>query len=198
MISRLFFALVAFLFWSAGWFSAPVLAQSAVPGSAASENCADARESGQYLIFADISNDKPKWKKFASQAEFEKYRETQATFSIAKVGMENGRVSSATYYVFFESGDHAKYVKHCFRSDGTLASAVVEFRTFYGDYVLTDELEFDTAGRKTRSTRTLRDLATNEPKVVQAEYISELKHLIEGHVYKKVNCLPFAALLKKK
>ncbi|MDM7920952.1 MAG: hypothetical protein QUS14_01525, partial [Pyrinomonadaceae bacterium] len=101
------------------------------------------------------------------------------------------------FYIFFESGDHAKYVKHCFRPDGTLASAVVEFRTFYGDYILIDELEFDTAGRKTRSTRTLRDLATNEPKVVQAEYISDLKHLIEGDIYKKVNRLPFAALLKK-
>ncbi|MDM7921331.1 MAG: hypothetical protein QUS14_03445, partial [Pyrinomonadaceae bacterium] len=99
MISRLFFALVAFLFSSAGGFSASVLAQSAVPGSAPLGNCADTEESGQYLIFADVSTEKPKWKKFASQAELEKYRETQETFTVADVGMENGRVSSAMFYI---------------------------------------------------------------------------------------------------
>jgi hypothetical protein len=198
MIDRLFFASIAFVVWFAAGLCEPVSAQSTAGERASQSSCKNVAESGPYQIFADTSaSEKPKWKRFASESELEKHRETQETFTIAKVGTENGRVRSAYFNVFFESGDHAKYVTHCFRTDGTLASAIVEFRTFYGYYILIDDMEFDTAGKKTRSTRTVRDLGTSEPKVVKAELISDLQNLIDGDVYKKVSRLPFAALLKK-
>src|SRR5690606_28417453 len=86
-----------------------------------------------FLVLADTAatGDETRWERFASHDKLEEYREKRETYSIAKVWLAEGRVASAVFTLFRESGDWAKYVTHCFRKDGSLERATIEYRTFY-------------------------------------------------------------------
>lgn len=154
------------------------------------------------LIFADTSGDeggKPKWKKFASQEAHEKFRESSETYEIAYAWRRNSRLVAANFTYFSESGDWAKYVNHCFRADGSLAKVSIDYRTFYGDFILLKDMYFSTAGRLLKVKSKTLDLTTHEPKKVGRDYLDEnAGHINSVGYYMSVGKLPFAHLLKPK
>lgn len=74
-----------------------------------------------------------------------------------------GNIRAADYWQGTPSGDWSKVTRYCFRGDGTLAFALSELRTFYGNVRVVDRLYFDPAGRRIRARRALFDLNTKKP-----------------------------------
>lgn len=152
-----------------------------------------------HIVFADVSDDynanKPKWKKFASEKEFEKSREAGAeSYTTAYVWRKNDRVVVSNFTFSSPSGDWAHYVFHYFREDGTLAKIEARLNTFYGDMTILRDFYFDRRGKVLRKTTKYLDLTTQKPKKAKDGdfYDNEVK------IYKKTANLPFAAWLKKK
>ena len=155
------------------------------------------------LIFADVSdyekNDKAKWQKFDSEAALEKFREKTETYTIALNWRKNGHVVASNFTLFSGSGDWAKYVFQCFRDDGTLAKAKSELRTFYGDFVVTENRYFDAKGKLLKKTIRYSDLTTGKPKKPGESFFSDNSgYLKEKDYYMSTRKLPFAKLLDKK
>ena len=109
----------------------------------------------------------------------------------------HGRAAVAAFTLFSESGDWAKYVTHCFRRDGSLERATIEFRTFYGYFVMIEQQEYDTSGKLIKSSRNYHDLMTDKPKTVSGEDLDVNENHIRGDVVTSVERLPFAALIPK-
>lgn len=154
------------------------------------------------LVFADVSdytsNDPEKWKKFASEAALEKYRETTAeAYTIAYCWRKRGKFAKSNFTFFSPSGDWAKYVYQYFRPDGTLAKAEIDYRTFEGDMILLQDVYFDQKGRKIKTTTKYLDLRSRKPKKISKEFREEAAQMQkETDYYKTVSKLPFAKLLK--
>ncbi len=151
------------------------------------------------LVLADtaVEGGNPRWQSFASEQELESFRQTRETFSIANAATVDGHIAFVTLTTFSSSGDWVKFVSHCYRKDGSLAMATMEFRTFYGHFALVEKGYFDSIGNTTNLTKEYRDLKSAEPIEVEQEWINETKHLAEGDVYTKVSELPFADLLRR-
>jgi hypothetical protein len=149
------------------------------------------------LVFADTSDpgDKARWERFASNDKLEEYREKRETYSIANVWLAEGRVAAAVFTLFSESGDWAKYVTHCFRKDGSLERASVEYRTFYGHFVMVEKQEYDRSGTLIISKKDYFDLRTDEPKNVPEEDLEANNNLMKDDVFKSVRDLAFSALI---
>ncbi len=148
------------------------------------------------LIFADTSdyneNNKPKWRKFASEKTLEKFRETAETYTIAYNWRRNGKLVQSNFTLFSPSGDWAQYDYYYFRADGTIAKIASELRTFYGDLIVLRNLYFDGKGRLLRQTIRYRDLNTKKPvkKPKDEDYQST-----DVKIFKTVRQMPFAKLL---
>ena len=157
-----------------------------------------ANKKNRKIVVADVagqSNGKPKWRRFASENELEKFRENSETYTIAFNWKRGGRVVASNFTLFSESGDWAQYVDHYFRPDGTAALIKSELRTFYGDYIVIDIQYFDTRGRLIRKRSKYLDLVTNKPKKPTDEMRNENSGFFRGTIYKRVSKLPFARLL---
>lgn len=154
------------------------------------------------LVFADTSGEtgrKPTWRKFESVGAHEKFRESSETYEIAYAWRRQGRLVAANFTYFSESGDWAKYVNHCFRVDGSLARVSIDYRTFYGNFILLKDIYFSTRGRLLKENSKTLDLATHKPRKVGSDYLTENAGNINSvGYYKSVGKLPFANILKPK
>jgi hypothetical protein len=156
-----------------------------------------------HLVFADASgdneNDKPEWRKFASQKALEKFRETTETYTIAYNWEKNGKIVHSNFTLSSPSGDWAKYVYHYFREDGSLAKAESELRTFYGNFIVIQDLYFDRKGAVLKKTLRYLDLKTQKPKKPsEDDILNNGDNFKRADYYGKTSKLPFASLLKKK
>jgi hypothetical protein len=151
-----------------------------------------------HLILADTSDynegSRPKWRKFASVAALEKFRErTTETYTVAYNWRRNGRLVQSNFTRFSPSGDWAQYDFYYFRANGTLAKIASELRTFYGDLVVLRGFYFDRKGKLLRQTVRYRDLNTN--KAVKKPKDGDFQ-TSDVEIYKTVRRLPFARLIK--
>lgn len=157
---------------------------------------------GPELIFADVAGDegdKPEWREFASTEALEKFRENTETYQMANNWRQNGRIVMSVFTLSSNSGDWAKYVYHCFRADGSLAKASLDYRTFYGDFIVLQDLYFTRAGRLLKKNSKTMDLVTRKPKVPDESYLEANSHLVNKIDYfMNAGKLPFASLVKSK
>ncbi len=152
----------------------------------------------QHLVIADASDyneaKKPVWKKFASEDEFEKARETTEAYTIAYVWQRSGKTVAVNFTYSSPSGDWAHFVLCVYRADGTLAKVDSRLNTFYGDATILRTFYFDAKGKKLKETVKYQDLQSDEifdPKT-RDFYDQDVK------IYKTVSTLPFANLLKSR
>ena len=153
----------------------------------------------KFEVFADVSeSEKPRWRKFKSEAALESFRENTAeTYQIAYVWRKDNKVVGANFTLFSESGDWAHYVFYRFRPDGTLAKIEAELRTFYGNFVALQNFYFDEKGRLLLKNIEYRNMKTDERIQPAAESLEANRGLINGiDYYKRVSKLPFAFLLR--
>lgn len=153
------------------------------------------------LVFAntaDYDQKKPKWKSFASSKALEKFRENTETYTIAENWKQNRRIVLSNFTLFSPSGDWAKYVYHYFRSDGSLAKVTSELRTFYGDYIVIEDLYFDAKGRRLKRKIKYLDLTTRKPKKLTSDFLGDNSMASEVDYFKRTNLLPFNVRLKIK
>lgn len=152
------------------------------------------------LVFAEVlQNDKPKWRKFASEKALGKFRENSEIYTIAYNWQKNGKIVMSNFTLFSGSGDWVQYVSHYFHENGTLAKAESELRTFYGNLIVSQDFYFDKRGKLRKKNLQYLDLETQ--KIVKAN--DEFLDAHEGFLnqidyFKNTSKLPFAYLLKRK
>jgi hypothetical protein len=149
-----------------------------------------------HLVFAGISDDnenKPKWKMYNSEKEFEKARETVEAEDIAYVWQKKGKIVMTNFTLSSDSGDWVHYVYHYFREDGTLAKVEAQLNTFYGNLTVLRDFYFDRNGKLLRKTAKYLDLQTKKPKNPDKQEFYD--H--DVNIFKKTNNLPFNSLLRK-
>lgn len=158
------------------------------------------KHKGPELIFADVADQESSdadWRKFASEKELEKHRESSETYSIAYVWRSAGKVAAANFTLFSGSGDWANYVHYYYRPDGTLAKVEVDYRTFYGDLILEQNIYFAADGRQIKKTQRVLDLTTHKPKRLTKSVREQAASMAkEVDFFRSTSALPFAKLLK--
>lgn len=163
---------------------------------------AKARKKARLVVYADTADyaveGNGKWRQFASEKTLEKFRETTETYTIALNWQQNGRIVASNFTIFSPSGDWAKYVYQYFRTDGSLARAESEVRTFYGEYIAVQRVYFDPKGKLIRTTTRYRDLYSEKPKKWDPNWGDEDSAFGDVDYYKSTSKLPFAHLLGKK
>ena len=153
------------------------------------------------IVVADVSDynrRKLKWRVFRSTKELEKFRESTETYSIAYNWQRESKIVASVFTFFSPSGDWVRYVRHLFRSDGSVAKVVSELRTFYGDFIVIREMYFDSRGKALKRSTKYLDLTTRKPKKPIAELLDDNSVLSRNEYYKKVSALPFYSLVKTK
>lgn len=149
-----------------------------------------------HLIIADVSDyteaKKPVWKKFASEDEFEKARETTEAYTIAYIWQKGGKTVAVNFTYSSPSGDWAHFIVNTYRADGTLAKTDSRLNTFYGDAAILRTFYFDAKGKKLKETVKYQDLQSDQPFDPKTRDFFDQ----EAQIYKNVNGLPFANLLK--
>ena len=155
------------------------------------------KEGGPHLVIARVGdyNDEANlvWKKFASEAEFEKAE--IESYETAYVWKKDGRIVRVNVTYSSPSGDWVEYFFQTYREDGTLARVERDFRTFLGDVVVNHVRIFDENGKRLTETKTFRDLNTDkEIREEDAEYMN----VEAGEAYMNVADFPFAGLFDEK
>lgn len=151
--------------------------------------------SGKPVIFADTKDyeeSRSKWKRFASEASLEKFREKTETYSIAYCWKKGGRFVAVNFTDFSPSGDWAQYTFHFFRPNGTLARVDSEMRTFMGDYIIRRSWYFNAAGRRIGRTTRYLDLTTKKPKAPTDDMKDANNGYLKFDHFMSVSKLPFA------
>jgi len=147
---------------------------------------------------ADYDKEKPEWKRFDSEADLEKFREKTETYTIAYNFRKGGNLVASNFTKFSPSGDWAKYLNHYFRNDGSLAKVTRELRTFYGDFIVIEDLYFDRKGKQLKKSVRYLDLTSHKPKKPSKEDLDGFDFTLkEKDFYKRSSNLPFAELLSK-
>lgn len=144
---------------------------------------------------ADPEDKEAKWKRFDSTKALDKFRESKETYSVAYNWRSHGKIVASNFTLFSESGDWAKYINHYFRADGSLAKVRSELRTFYGDYIVIEDIYFDTKGKRLKRAIKYLDLTTKKPKKPTADFLGDNTMASEVDYFKRTGLLPFANLL---
>ena len=152
---------------------------------------------GAHLVYADVSDyneNKPQWRKYNSEKEFEKARETVESYNIAYIWRKNGKIVMTNFTFSSPSGDWAHYIHHYFREDGTIAKVEAQLNTFYGNMTVLRQFYFNRKGSLLRKTTKNLGLETQTPKKSEGQdfYDNEVK------IFKKTSKLPFASLLSER
>lgn len=150
------------------------------------------KEGKPHVVFADISDynksETPIWKRYESEEEFEKDRETNESYTIAYLWKKDGKYVAVHFTYSSPSGDWAEYYYQTYRSDGTLAKVNRELRTFMGDVIVNRIEIYDEKGKMLKESRSFRDLNTKKAiKEADANYMK----IEAGTVYKNLSDLPF-------
>ncbi len=157
------------------------------------------RNKAPQLVFADTASQtstRSKWRQFDSEKALDKFREKSETYEIAYCWKQSGRITEVSTTLFSGSGDWVNYVYHYFRADGSLAKVESDFRTFYGDLIVEQEMYFSAAGKQLKKATRYRDLKTKKFKKVDPK--SDPISLSKFDIYKTVKKLPFAPLLAQR
>lgn len=153
-------------------------------------------EGPPHMIIADAADynktDKPVWKVFNTEADFEAAREKKDFNNIAYLWYDKGVPVAANFTYSSESGDWAQYVKYIFRPGGTVAHVNRELRTFMGDIVVERNYYFSESGKILKETKNFRDLMTDKPLAEPKDFMD-----MDVDIYKKVGDLPFPAEMSK-
>lgn len=150
------------------------------------------------LIFADtadMNDDTPKWRSFASEKALELFRKKTETYTIAYNWSSGGKIVASNFTMFSGSGDWVLYLYHWFRDDGSLARVETDFRTFNGDFKVLRKRYFDPAGKLITQSVKILDLKSGKPKIAADGVMGDDED--EEDFYKSTSTLPFAHLLKK-
>jgi hypothetical protein len=151
-------------------------------------------EGKPHVIVADVSDynksDKAVWKKYTSEDELEKARETEESYTIAYNWKKDGKLVATNFTYSSPSGDWAEYVYYIFREDGSTARAERELRTFMGDLIVNRIYIYDEKGKLLKQTKTFRDLETQKP-VKPTDDFQDM----EMEIYKSKDNLPFIEIL---
>ena len=150
-----------------------------------------------HVVFVDVSDynqNKPRWRKYNSEKEFEKARETVESYNIAYVWRKNGKIVMVNFTFSSPSGDWAHYVYHYFREDGTLAKVEAQLNTFYGKMTVLRDFYFNRQENLLGKTTKHLDLETQKPVKPKERdfYDNEVK------IFKKTSKLPFVSLVRKR
>ena len=159
------------------------------------------RSKSPHLVFADTASQTSKrsrWRQFASEKALDKFREKSETYEIAYCWKQTGNIVAVSTTLFSGSGDWAQYVYHYFRPDGTLAKVESDYRTFYGDFIIEEEVYYNSAGKQLKKNKRYRDLTTKKFKKPDPESLQANSGLAKFDIYKTVKKLPFAHLLAPK
>ncbi len=153
------------------------------------------------LVVADVSDmsegEKPRWQKFASVEEHEKFRENvNETYFISYNWEKNSKIVVTTFTIFSPSGDWSKFVDSCYREDGSLARAKIVFSTFYGDFRMKNSIYFNQSGKVLSDEKEYVNF-DNEPMAVDKSSISDNPALLDKDYFKKVSLLPYYKSIKK-
>lgn len=150
------------------------------------------------LVFADVSdyttNEKAKWRKFASEKALDKHRNRTEVYTIAYAWRKAGKLVASNFTLSSPSGDWVKYVYHHFRRDGTLARVESDYRTFNGDFMVVRQRYFDRAGKQIKNSVKFLDLKTRKPKGASSGVMGDDSDDVD--YYKTTSKLPFASLVK--
>lgn len=151
------------------------------------------------VVIADVSDEnerRPKWRKFASETAFERFRQNSETFTIVYNWKKAGRTVASNITEFSSSGDWVQYAFHYFRTDGSAAMIRTELRTFNGDFIFIQDRYFDVQGRQINKRSKYLDLRTKKPIKATKEIRNESNgYLSDSAYYKSVAKLPFVRLL---
>ncbi len=142
-------------------------------------------------IFADVAgenDDKPKWREFKAQREFDKFEGNPDESAYAWT--RTGKLIAAAFTFTSQSGDWAHLITYYFREDGSLAKLEAQLNTFYGDVSIVRVQYFDKAGVRISSSRKFLDLKTQKPKKPGSDYMDQ-----DVTVFRRVDELPFYKLL---
>jgi hypothetical protein len=131
------------------------------------------------------------WRVFKTQADYEAYAKEHDIYTEATNWRQGGRVVLSEFGYSSPSGDWSRAVKNYFRSDGTLAKAESEMRTFVNNCVIRKRLYYGADGALIQKTTNYSDLFTNRPK-------KPCEAMGSGDVtyFTSVEKLPFAKLLR--
>jgi hypothetical protein len=156
------------------------------------------REEKPHLVIADVSDynkdENPVWKQYASEAEFEKARETEEAYTIAYIWKKDGKIVQVNFTYSSPSGDWVEYYFQTYRADGSLAKVDRELRTFMGDIIVNRIQIYDETGKLLKETKNYRNLDTQKMIAPTDNY----EDVEVGQAYLQVNKLPFADMLNKK
>lgn len=153
------------------------------------------KEGKPHIIIADVAdyNDSEKavWKKYASEEEFEKSRETEEAYTIAYIWKKDGKIVQVNFTYSSPSGDWVEYYFQTYREDGTLAKVDRELRTFMGNIIVNRIQIYDEKGKLLNESKNYRDLETQKT----VEPTENFQDVEVGKSYMKINELPFAKML---
>jgi hypothetical protein len=147
------------------------------------------------ITAADVSDYRTKladdWRVFKTQAAFRTYTKKNEVYTMADNWKQNGRVVKSEFGYSSPSGDWSQAVGNYFRSDGSLAKASSEMRTFVNNCVIKKSFYYDASGKLISKTAKYFDVRTNRPK-------KPCEAMNSGDVtyYTSVSKLPFAKLLQ--
>ncbi len=147
---------------------------------------------------ADVYGRNSKWIEFESVDELEEFREESETFFITYNWFTGSRLTLTSFTVFSGSGDWAKYVRSCYRENGTLARVSIDYRTFYGDFRMVRSVYFAPKGSELYETKEFRRLDSEELFQPDQETIDENSSLASEDFFMNVKKIPYSKLLKKK
>lgn len=147
-----------------------------------------------HMIFADVADynnaEKPVWKRFDSEEEFEKAREDEESYETAYIWKKDGKVVAANFTYSSPSGDWVQYVYYVFRADGSTARADRNLRTFMGDIIVDRIYTYDKNGKLVGETKSFRDLNTGNPIKKPESFID-----MDVEIFKTTGDLPFASMI---
>lgn len=147
---------------------------------------------------ADVYERRPKWKEFKSIEELDAFREESETYFIAYNWFSKSRLTSTSFTIFSGSGDWAKYVRSCYRENGTLARVWIDYRTFYGHFRMERNLYFAPNGEEIHGTQEFRRMDSDELFQPDQESLNANSSLKAEDFFMTASEIPYSKLLKKK
>ena len=146
------------------------------------------------IIVADVSDyrtgSNENWQVFKTQSSFRSYTKKNDLYTTAYNWKQNGKVVKSAFGYSSPSGDWSQSVNNYYRSDGSLAKAASEMRTFVNNCVIKKTFYYDSEGTLIHKTARYFDVRNDRPK-------KPCEAMNSGDVtyYTSVSKLPFAKLI---
>jgi hypothetical protein len=157
MLRALAFCILAF---SAGWCAGASPQASAIEEVRnAYAQCSAVQKQARPVELYERSSGRPSVESWQRERPPEEERSGRAM----TLFLADGTLRMALERVNAPSGDWRQSIRHCFRSDGSLAFVFSVLRTFHGNVQVQDRLYFNPRGESIRKLRRVSDLSTGKP-----------------------------------